>query len=256
MNYNMLTRNNKRLYEAIMRDVAKIVKKHLNESNNLITEGFFNSVFGTGTEVKSFINKIRLGVETLQSEAKGTIWAKLDPALFKYDEKQKNIIYTGDAEYGTDIIKNKPLIRGMKISSHLSDKEMKELADKFGKTALGQEIFKHSDEFKKDLIEKRKKQEKDPAYQGEELANLVNDYFKAELWKDNEKKAEYLKEMNKKISMYRDHDNGKFDKAYAKAINDFAKRSSNLRANINHCETVKKVGEMIGEYLNKQKLKI
>ena len=229
----------------------KKLEEFIKES--LIQEGFFNSLFGTGTEVKSFIKKIRLGVETLQSEAKGTIWAKLDPALFKYDEKQKNIIYTGDAEYGTDIIKNKPIIKGVKISSHLSDKEMKELADKFGKTALGQEIFKHSDEFKKDLIEKKKKQEKDPAYQAGELADLVKDYFDYEVWKEPRKQEEYIKSMSNKINKYRDNGN-KFDKAYAKAIDELQKRSSNLSANMRRCETVDKVNsDIIGEYLNKKK---
>ena len=36
----MIKRNNKRLYESIMRDVAKIVKKHLNESVNPLSELF------------------------------------------------------------------------------------------------------------------------------------------------------------------------------------------------------------------------
>jgi len=30
----MIRKNNKRLYESIIRDVAKTVKKHLNEDNN------------------------------------------------------------------------------------------------------------------------------------------------------------------------------------------------------------------------------
>ena len=227
----------------------KTLNEYINKS--LIYEGFFNSLFGTGTEVKYFVNKIKLGVETLRNEEKNTIFGKLDPSLFKYDEKQKNIIYTGEVDSATEIYQNKPILKGIKISSHLSESEMKELAIKFGKTRLGQEIYKYSDEFKKDLAEKKKKQENDPEYQGAQLAELVNNYYTEEIWKNEKKAGEYINSMSKLINKYQDSSE-KFNKSYEKTIIYSAKHSSKLNSNLNNCETVKKLSaEVIGPYLNK-----
>lgn len=227
--------------------------KTLNQfiKENIISEGFFNSLFGTGTDVKVFVKKIRIGIETLKNEDKKSVFSKLEPSLFVYDEKQKNIIYKGEVDSATGIYQNKPIFKNIKISSHLSDKEMKELANTFGKTPLGQEIFKYSDEFKKDLEQKKKQQENDPKYQGQQLAELVADYYNNEIWKNKNKQQEYINSMSKLINKFRDSSN-KFDKSYEENIKFSAKHSSKLNSNLNDCDTIKKLNLIIGEYLNKK----
>ena len=247
-----MKRNNNQLYEAIIYDIAKIVKKRVDS----LDEGFINSLLGTGKDVKFFINKIKLGIQTLNNKEPKTVYGALDPNKVVYDKKEKVIKYDGDADHqvGFKTFKGvKNVIIDTKVSSNLSEKEEKELIKLFGKTKLGQEIFKYSDEFKKLQDEKQKKLEKDPTYQGEQLANLVEQYFSLGIYTDTDKKRkEYIKAMSEIISKYRNKFDKKFDKAYAKEIETLSKQSSKLNSNLNHCETVDKLNkEIIGDFLNK-----
>ena len=53
-------RNNKRLYESIIKDVAKIVKRHINEmdKNTLVTKyKLINFVQGNSEKCKNFVRR-------------------------------------------------------------------------------------------------------------------------------------------------------------------------------------------------------
>ena len=52
----MLRRNNKRLYESIMRDVAKTVKRHLNEDSNKIANIIYDKIDNI-KDIKNLSNK-------------------------------------------------------------------------------------------------------------------------------------------------------------------------------------------------------
>ena len=236
--------------------IEDIVRGFFNDG--ILTEGLFNTMLGTGTSIKTLVQKIKTAVETLKSDksSKGTIWAKIEPEYFKYDEKQKNIVYTGEIDSYTDIYTNKPIIKGMKLSKQLSDKELKNALNIFQKTTLGQKIFEVSPEFKKMKEEKRKKEEKDPEYQALQLALLVHEYYTSEMWKNlkENRVKNTINDMKKIVDKFKD--NSKFIKAYAKEIQNQALKSSKLNSNINHCETVKLVNtEIIGKYLNNVKIK-
>jgi len=201
--------------------------KNLNEfiNESFIIEGFFNSIFGTGTSINSFISKIRLGLCTLKKEDKYSIFSELDEKKIVYDKETKTIKYNGNVDYGIGFKKFKGVnaLIPIKVSDRLSDKEMKQLADMFGKTKLGKEIYKHSSEFKAELKKKYAEQEAQDAKDPEKLAKKCAELLKKmkqigdssdKEYKELSEKFKELENKGKKI------DERKFSRAYDKACDD------------------------------------
>jgi len=201
----------------------KNIQEYINES--FIIEGFFNSIFGTGTSVDTFISRVRLGLLTLKKEDKNSIFSELDEKKIVYDKEAKTIKYDGNADYGVGFKKFKGVnaLIPIKVAERLSDKEMKQLADMFSKTNLGKEIYKYSSEFKAELKKKYAEKEAQDAKDPEKLARKCAELLKKmkqigdssdKEYKELSEKFEELEKRGKKI------DERKFKRAYDKACDD------------------------------------
>jgi len=207
----------------------KSIKEYINES--FLMESFFTKLFGTGTSVDSFISKIKLGIQTLNKEEPNTVFGQLDWKKVSYDEKEHVIKYDGDADFQCGFKKygSAKAIIPIKIDSRLSDNELKKLSDEFGKTKLGKEIYKHSNEFKTELKKKYEEQAKKDAEDPEKLA-----YKCAELLKEMKRIGDSSDEKYKKLSEQFNElerkgkkiDENKFKRAYDKACDKLDVRNT------------------------------
>ena len=201
----------------------KQIKEYINES--FIIEGFFNSIFGTGTSVDTFIQKIKLGIQTLNREEPDSIFGQLDWKKVSYDEKEHVIKYDGNVDHGVGFKKFKGVnaLIPIKVANRLSDKEMKQLADMFSKTAVGKEIYKYSSEFKTELKKKYAEQEAKDAKDPEKLARKCAELLKKmkQIGDSSDKEYKELREKFKELeNKGKKIDERKFKRAYDKACDD------------------------------------
>lgn len=194
-----------------------------------INEGLFNRLLKVGLPADHVISMIRgmlseyVNNNTQQSDSfKQTI--KDNMRKFKYDEKTKCIVYTGDEELKKVFSFNVKNVLGFQIDSYISNKEMEQIKEKFLKTSFGKELGKYSKNAianeKTKREEELKKQQNDPEYCAATLAGIIIDYQKTV--RDNDETDRHKNFMDKinTVRKYKGFDfgNGKFKKAFVDAI--------------------------------------